>query len=1041
MATSDETRGEELAELARQFFLWLRDNELPGVTGFKGMTPQEFRMNAGIYRKLELPLGGKVVQFWGDEKEEGRLTSLSLGVRHVLLYANHDLYMGGGDEEFEANRLYFDRSSDGDIEQPGSLTFKYPVLDSAKADAEGLSSWIYMTFAGLIGRADLVWDDAKEAKRIGFAKTYRWIFDYETPRPAYEANVRDLIPIDDVGGLSAFREHLYWYATYENRVYVREDGGDYYRKWKKKAPVAKEHREFRPTKLSDTYLKECFHELVLKKGDEYLLVELPGLQLVYRLVVTPAKGTKPAKLTVKLVFKFQDLLYLGTDDKLEITPPVTAILFHALDGGKHQPSQLGDRGHAELAGVGSGRFAYDYKQAVRWFLGNDRADPGDDVDWFNAFVDLLFPDAAYAVDGTVAHAAACTWSIEELVAQVSGATGTIADQLDALVEVARKSPETRFVMKGAYYGTSEKKRRQLIGVSKGYVYEWYPETSLVTRMGFGDWCQDNYIGSLAAQIYENTRGMIPIAMAVTWGGIIVAGGAIAGVGGPLAHVARNQIQQLVKDEIAKRLVKKLIRQFRPQLIALVADGILALVPQTDSVLFELLRGFVHGFGAGAVDHYLSTIDDRFEKEVKRLYKRALRKVTGGVDRAYQLYRKLSAAYTKLQGVFAGLKAVWTPQLAETAGVALVLVGRDLAIAMVVTVFVLAYTDYVVREGRRDQAKRDAWVRSQRDALKFMIKETGEELADYAEALREDLTGSTPPSSDLVRERNDRLAAAIASAVIKAPTEAPGAMEIFREVFAELGIDSWEELMGMGFLELVARGYDAFTAAHPDFEVKAAKVIGEALGEFVGTIFLERAVMPEKWRKQKITGNKMFDKSIRKVLGGGTAPALWKLARVPLDELRKLVATTKDDLRSLPSDTPDVFERVQRDDTMYRDLLRELMRHENELGDSLGRLALDEELPGRIRDLVGRVETDAPPDVATLLEIDDPDWPRDALLFVLQTWLRVAMTQLLRAFDVLEDSEPFGGEFRLATLLEIVGLEVGLDDKTAAALAVKFERAF
>jgi len=42
------------------------------------------------------------------------------------------------------------------------------------------------------------------------------------------------------------------------------------------------------------------------------------------------------------------------------------------------------------------------------------------------------------------------------------------------------------------YGESEANRRQLIGVSSsGFVYEWYVETSLVTRMPVGAWLNAN----------------------------------------------------------------------------------------------------------------------------------------------------------------------------------------------------------------------------------------------------------------------------------------------------------------------------------------------------------------------------------------------------------------------------------------------------------------------------------------------------------------------------------------------------------------------
>ena len=49
-------------------------------------------------------------------------------------------------------------------------------------------------------------------------------------------------------------------------------------------------------------------------------------------------------------------------------------------------------------------------------------------------------------------------------------------------------------------------------------------------------------------------------------------------------------------------------------------------------------------------------------------------------------------------------------------------------------------------------------------------------------------------------------------------------------------------------------------------------------------------------------------------------------------------------------------------------------------------------------------------------------------------MRVGLLQLRSAFEVLEDTAPYAGDFKLAALLEIGGLQVSLDDKTAQACA-------
>lgn len=91
------------------------------------------------------------------------------------------------------------------------------------------------------------------------------------------------------------------------------------------------------------------------------------------------------------------------------------------------------------------------------------------------------------------------------------------------------------------------------------------------------------------------------------------------------------------------------------------------------------------------------------------------------------------------------------------------------------------------------------------------------------------------------------------------------------------------------------------------------------------------------------------------------------------------------------------------------------------------------------DALSATATEEPPLIEDVTAGDGGGWPRDAILFVLQTWLHVGLLHVLRAFDVLERDAEYDGKFRLSTLLEIAGIDVSLDDDTARRLAVAFER--
>lgn len=1034
MTPADDQRARELGELARTLFLWLREHELPGWSSSKGLTPAAFVMFAGAYRRLPF---GSLVDFWTDPDERRRLEAVGVGARHVLLVGNGDetwiadAAVHGGGAWLAQNQMHF--TGDGDLTQPGAIAVADPILDSSVADFDTLATWSRRLFAGLTPRVDLVWDDADEADRVQFDRRYRWVFDYKPPRRAFERNVRDIIPIDPKVELETFRHYLYWNATYENRRLAREEGGDYFRKWKDASPKRKEDRDYRPTKLHPDYLRECFHEYVLKRDETYLLVEPPGQYLLYRLTTVAARGATPPTVQVQLVMRYETTRTPPPTDK-KAAGPFQAVIFRAYDGGKHLAPPASSRGVVELRGVPSGRYAYDYKASVRWFLGSKHLKPGDDRDWFRLFISL-FPDAVYAVNGALPGAEVCTLTAEQLVALGDEATGTIKERLEELLDAARRQPNLRFVVQGSYYGQGNA-RRQLIGVSAGHVYEWYPMTELVTRMEVGAWCLDNQLASIFAEVYEGSRAVIPFAMAVTWSGALMTAGAAIGAGGVLANALRVTFRELIKEGVGKRIGKKLLRKYRVQLTALVIDGLLQLLPRTDNLYFELLRGFVHGFSAGAIEYYLTHIDDRFDKEVQRLYHVALNKLSAGVDRAYRLYLRLSAAIHKLSALFHALRLVWTPQFALAAASGLILLGRSLGLALIICLIVVFYVDYIYRSGKVDQAKRDLWARHQRTVFKLMIKETGADVAAHAEVLREDLSGP-PRSADEVRARNDRLAASIVEAVMKAPTEAAGVMDMLQEILAELGIDNWKELSELGLVDVLGLGWDAYVRAHPHLAAEKARVLGEALGELIGTFFLQRAMMPARWRKGPITGSRAVDRALRKAVAGGTAGALWKFAMAPLEEIWKSIPRSLDSFRDPATESADLFERVQHEDTRYNDFLHDLIEDERKLARASATLAIDSSLPDRIRAVTLRAATELPPDIEDVLRGEVEGWPRDALLFVLQSWLHVGLLHVLRAFDVLENDAPFGGKFRLSSLLEIAGLDVSLDDETARAVAVAF----
>lgn len=92
-----------------------------------------------------------------------------------------------------------------------------------------------------------------------------------------------------------------------------------------------------------------------------------------------------------------------------------------------------------------------------------------------------------------------------------------------------------------------------------------------------------------AQVYRNTAGMLPFIALITWGGMILMAGGLLGVGAPLGNLAVIGIREVATQAAARGLTREAIKKFRGQLIAILSDGLLALMPKPDTLPFEYAR--------------------------------------------------------------------------------------------------------------------------------------------------------------------------------------------------------------------------------------------------------------------------------------------------------------------------------------------------------------------------------------------------------------------------------------------------------------------
>lgn len=1074
MAQADDDRGRELAELARQFLIWLKDNELPGVPNLRGTPASHFELYAGVYRKAAWLTGSPFERkmpprLWAtDAAEQRRFEELRLGATHVLMLARPiDEVAAPDGTQVRRNRIVETLPKTG-VDRGGALTTVAPQLDSLKADEATLHSVMSFDFTSILQRADLVYDDLAAATAANFK--HRFIFDYETPRRAYDANVNELLlpaellPKPGSNGFAqvraarekAFRAHVHLFGTYESRG-RHLDVGDYYPKWKTKQPLDAKQRMFRPTLLSDQYLKECFTEHLLTKDENYLMVQLPRTRLVYRLrwEVKPS-AAKPVHFIVEPLLSIGDALDAAAvkgkkkpqaeddDANTNLQFPIKAVVFHSLDG-TDQPANRIPFGEMKYTAGRQNSFVVNYKAYVRWYYGPGKElDFGEDREWFERFTEVFFGDQSYPIALNVFPSEPIdreTLFLGELRKEAGQASGSFKEQLDSVIAWC-DADEHRFVFtQGMKLGT-EGHERELIGISHNDVYEWHPQTELVTTTPITTWLIDFQRGLVMAEVYKNTAGMLPIITVIVWGGVLVMTGGVLGLGNSLAGLARKTVMELSKQLAGKFVEKNVAREARPFLIAMLMQAIMHFIPKNDSKIHAFVHGLVKGYGGGAVSHYLSEIDDRLERQIKAIPRIAANIATRGGYRAYVIYEKVKNAVVKITGVTRALRLVLVDDRARLVAQQFARLSEYVGFAFLIILFVVVYLDWVYRE--RPGLVLDKWIEKQRKTLQWMVVNTGDEIVTYAKELQNDLrslshdlTGEA--ASNAVRKHDERLSKAIVGKLHDGVATLPAIADFLQHLLEEVGITDWEELKKLGFTELMARGISALPTQGL-LTVQIEK-FGAALGELIGTIMLERRIVPEGVSKRsKFMGMGPPD-AIKGALAGGTWRALLKFAIYPLKDFGSVPAAMKRGLDHAGGLHTNRFSKSNHRDTSYRDLLRDLLGDEDELARRLARLADDAGLPAKLEKLLAsaRIQDKLPPTLETLLKNDDADWPADAIMFVLYTWLRLGLHHILEAFKLIEDDAPYAKQFKLSQLLDIIGLDIALDDKTLAALKGTFTR--
>jgi hypothetical protein len=792
-------------------------------------------------------------------------------------------------------------------------------------------------------------------------------------------------------------------------------------------------------------------------GDDMLLIDLGPAFFLYRLFWDPGKGKPNAKFMVEGQLR-------SISERLPKWPPrdikkifdhaIPAYVFRALTGGKTRPNQV-DVFRLSRS-ENTERFVVNYRAYVEWYYGDLLSSvPALKLDeiYRDRFIRTFFPDQTYTLTLPKGHGI----NREDLFLNAlrqqekDTAEGPLREPLTKLLEWCKD--ESHFVFtQGARMGQLDS---EIIGVTPGgtEIYEWNPKTGLITRTLTRAWMLQYAHGRMSRDIYASTAGVMPL-VGVMFAAALVGPVTLAALPAvstlTLGGLARSAAVKLIKDKLEENVSREAIRHFALQIRVMGLELVLRFLPDWQHPLYRFFRGVVSGFGGGALDHWLSEVDDRLVRQIPKLPMAALYAVSPGAHRAYKIYiilDKVSAAAIRVSALHDSIKTVNTNDLVQQVAGQLRKFAKGVAIAFLILLVIGLYF-YEMSDSRAEaqRLKVKNWVKRQQETLQIVIKETTNELSRYANKLRALIAkvrakrvdpADVPSHDELAKELNaadEELSAAIKSKLGSMAGKLTGAADFLALIFEHLGIGSWQDLHKLGFMEILAKGADALDDL-PALSGDAVEKLAEGLGELISTILLEKKLVPDSVRKTSGLFGKPTSKVRKGAVAGGTPRAILEFLTHPFDDLSRAPAT----LKAAIEKTAPPMSAYKPDANRIRDFARDLMRHDGSLSHRLMLLAEDEKLFKELQTLATSAASKPPP-IFKDLAGDNAEWPGNAVAFVLFSWIRVAIRELAGMVVVLEERSPFKGKLNLGTLFQIVGLDIDLDDPVVEALRAKFTAA-
>jgi hypothetical protein len=215
----------------------------------------------------------------------------------------------------------------------------------------------------------------------------------------------------------------------------------------------------------------------------------------------------------------------------------------------------------------------------------------------------------------------------------------LQEKLTVFLKAAEKDTSLHLIRRGIPF-TKYDKHSRIAGADDYYIYLWNNKTRLLTRFPMSYLWLEISIGQTVEDIYQRTKGLVPMCQIVAWAGAAVIAlpliGSIQAVTFGVRAYLGEKIRGLGVEALAR--VTGLYEDLKKRVILMVIDGILYLFPSKGDNGFLIVIGLIRGFLRG---YTLDTFDSLFKKW------NAVAALEPSTLRAIKLLQRIESALRKI----------------------------------------------------------------------------------------------------------------------------------------------------------------------------------------------------------------------------------------------------------------------------------------------------------------------------------------------------------------------------------------------------------